>query len=503
MFKMRILGVVFLCFSLLSVNRPAGANECTDALEKISEESYFQFGPNLEFKGLTPEGLKVVSKARDRIRKLYKLFPTQLFDMDAHMHAINVAKLGRWSAILAGPPGGSKTGIVFSLTPDIWAKQVHEMMNETAIIGGQTQKGSEEGVEDINTKGTIVHAKYVLLDELDKANPALLATILSAMNRGERSVYIQGKRVPILTRAFFLSSNATLYELIENFIQRGQGTTGPAFLNRAEFKLYVPNWLEESSQEQLFKISRRVDYLKAISKHTPDAEKELEALKLPQVDWEKLEDVAFTLFKTDDYFDATFLAFINKLRQKTHEDIRTSEQEHQDDPIGHPHVLVPPAEFSTRLMKEISRVVMASSLIDFLLSPLADEANLKKNTSRQIELGPLSLWRSYPVFTAVGPGKVVFNPETRQIIFNGKAGRDGQIQPMDMGQWIANAKDSRDRQELEFMLAAQERFQKTLQEQWNILERSNREAAALSSDLDDVDLESVEFETILHRVTRH
>jgi len=95
-----------------------------------------------------------------------------------------------------------------------------------------------------------------------------------------------------------------------------------------------------------------------------------------------------------------------------------------------------------------------SAFVDFMMSPLANDANIAHLLEHPIMLDPLSLWRSSVVMTTIGPGRsrLVFDPSGEQKI---DVDFDWSIDP-------STARDKREELLIQNLKAEQERFRRTL-----------------------------------------
>src|SRR5690606_14295128 len=114
----------------------------------------------------------------------------------------------------------------------LWYKQIAEDTKPLEIFGGLTTEGAARGQEDRNFKGSAIASEFVLLDEVDKGQPAIMTPLLSLMNTGERKYSVQGRSVVAASRSFHLTSNLTIGQLVERFIANSQDGSGLALINR-------------------------------------------------------------------------------------------------------------------------------------------------------------------------------------------------------------------------------------------------------------------------------
>jgi hypothetical protein len=236
------------------------------------------------------------------------------------------------------------------------------------------------------------------LDEIEKGNPAVLATLLSLLN--EREVLAGGQVIKAKTESVFATSNAILPEIFQQFQESGQRTTAPALLNRFQFKGFVYNWLDANAQAEL--DARRNKKLLCEAFCSCD---ETLNEKPQTINWENLRRFSRVLFFKTPEFLTAYNELANDLRKCTNQAVRDSELKHQKDRYNEPFVYFPSCDWTERLRGQIPESVQMSAMVDFLLSSWADDANLEKMTAEQINLGPTSLWRIYLIATTPSTGK--------------------------------------------------------------------------------------------------
>jgi hypothetical protein len=211
-----------------------------------------------------------------------------------------------------------------------------------------------------------------------------------------------------------------------------------------------------------------------------------------EVDWDEARDLAHALFKPSELLDSVRREFVEEVREKTIQAIRTSEDKNIQNPREEPFVYFPSADYSTRLAGQIPDVILMSAFLDFLDSPLADDQHLKAYVGPQrVELDPLSLWRGYLVMTTVGPGqtRLVIDPKDAakiQIDF------DWQVDP-------TMARDRREQAQIQNLKAEQERFQSILAKHWEALQEDLKLRAQNALKKKDDPLNGISFELVLAR----
>ncbi len=447
----RFFAPMFFVVLVLIFAVPAFAanSKCAEALIKFDSETF-------EYRGLTQQGLQTLKRARDTMRARARLFGNKFKNLDTVHHAGIVARLFKGNMFLYGPPGGAKTDFVNWLMKGekdpSFKLQLHQMITEQAFTGGQNFEATKEGRFELNTKGSLSDFVVALLDEIHNGNSGALASLLSLLS--EREVLAGGQVFKAKLETLFATSNANLPEIFQQFVENGQGSTAPALLRRFQFKAFVYNWLSIEDQAALDQRVQKTRYLEALAKTNPEILKDEVFLEPEPLDWSALRQMANTLFKPGPLFMTVYLEFVNDMRKQTNRAIRESEERHQQNHLDEPFVYFPSADHNEQLRQQIPEIVLMSAFVDFMMSPLADDANLAHLTQNQIILDPLSLWRASLVMTTVGPGntRLVFEPKGKQKI---DIDFDWSIDP-------SSARDGREEALIRNLKMEQERFRLTL-----------------------------------------
>lgn len=466
----RCLRLTFFSLLIFSFSEPAFAtNKCAELLSSVADrgdarseeiaarkKQLIKFDPKtFEYAGLTPEGLQAFKHARDVLRERERLFDSELRNLETVHHAGLVARLFKGNMFLYGPPGGAKSAFVNWLMkgePDTPYKlQLHQMVTEQAFTGGQNFEAAKEGRFQINTKGSLSDYTIALIDEAEKGNPAALSSLLSLLN--ERQVLAGGQVIDARLETLFATSNANLPEIFQQFLENGQGSTAPALLNRFQFKAFVYNWLSPRDQAILDQRVQRRRYLKSLAQTNPEVLKDEVFLEPGQLDWSALRQLAHAIFEPSPLFMTVYREFVNDMREQTNRAIRESEERHQQNHLDEPFVYFPSADYTERLRQQIPEIVLMSAFVDFMMSPLANDANIAHLIEHPIMLDPLSLWRASVVMTTIGPGhtRMVFDPNGERKI---DVDFDWSIDP-------STARDKREELLIQNLKAEQERFRRT------------------------------------------
>lgn len=437
--------VFVLLIGILSLGAFAEHDEAFyQSLARFDEETY-------EFQGLTDAGIEELKKLRDAFRERNQLFGNNFRALDDIHHTSTVARLSESHMFLYGPPGGGKSAalqwMIDGEDGDSFQLQLNQMMTEQAFIGGQNFDAAKAGRFELNTEGSLADYRVAIIDEMEKGNPAALASLLSLLN--ERVVRAGGQQIEAKTETVFATSNANLPEIFQQFVENGQGSTAPALLNRFHFKGFVYNWLAPVDHRFLANLAQNKRKLKALAMAHPEVLKQKEFRNPPKIDWEVARFFAMMLIGFDRYFDTMYNEFSETMRTGTLKAVRESEQRHLENRHAEPFVYFPSFDPSTRLSLTIPYIVIMSAFSDFLLSAEANDGNIELSTSKVQALSPLSLWRCFLVMTTVGPGQTDL-----------KLNEDGKSVEINFGLEIdeAKARDQRERLLIENLKNEQQRF---------------------------------------------
>lgn len=139
----------------------------------------------------------------------------EFFEREDAIRIMLIALVGKFNAVILGPPGSAKTELMFALADSFYdsslqagltrfTRQLNEFVSDADLFGPPNVPAiMAGGYERITTK-RLPDAQLVLLDEVFKAT-TLLNTLLEVMN--ERT-YTNGTMThPIAAHAFFGTSN--------------------------------------------------------------------------------------------------------------------------------------------------------------------------------------------------------------------------------------------------------------------------------------------------------
>ena len=208
---------------------------------------------NGNFIGFTEDGKDIIEKTRQALINRKKAAQEEFKKFESIYHAAHVIRGIKGHMFLYGPPGGSKSHFsdwfLNHENDPSFTISVHQMMTEMVFTGGQVFESTKLGTYKLNTEGSLASYKTALIDEIDKGNPATLASLLGLLN--ERVVRAGSDRINSPLETVFSTSNKNLYEIYEAFKNQLDGTTAEALFNRFLCIAFVPNWLDEEDQEAI------------------------------------------------------------------------------------------------------------------------------------------------------------------------------------------------------------------------------------------------------------
>ncbi|SEJ45708.1 MoxR-like ATPase [Bhargavaea ginsengi] len=131
-------------------------------------------------------------------------------EREAEIEAILVAALARQHILMIGPAGTAKSALVMELSKMIQGTQYFQWLltrfsTPEELFGPLSLKDLEQGVYKRNTKNKMPEAHVAFLDEIFKANSAILNSLLTLLN--ERVFYNDGAPVQVPLMSVIGASN--------------------------------------------------------------------------------------------------------------------------------------------------------------------------------------------------------------------------------------------------------------------------------------------------------
>ncbi|MGE4231899.1 MAG: AAA family ATPase [Bacteriovoracia bacterium] len=196
-------------------------------------------------------------------QSFYDTAVSKFFEVDYAVQGIMAAILSQGNIFLYGPAGGAKTSLsryilnaeLRGLKHDrrdeqlsIFFQQFHKLLPEGVVTGfAKLEDQMQKGEMTYDEYSSMIHRDFVfaILDEIEKANTAVIGKLLSVLN--EKKAFRGGDVVSASLLVAVMTSNKTPAEFVQMF--NGEYKTALAFLDRSISKIYVSN--KFSSPEML------------------------------------------------------------------------------------------------------------------------------------------------------------------------------------------------------------------------------------------------------------
>lgn len=145
-----------------------------------------------------------------KIWSLLKELNNQFAEREEVIEGLVVAMIARQHALLIGPPGTGKSALVTELAQRFMGVNYFQWLltrfsTPEELFGPVSLKDLEQGVYKRNTVGKLPEAHTSFLDEIFKANSAILNALLTLIN--ERQFYNNGAPVRVPLMSLIGSSN--------------------------------------------------------------------------------------------------------------------------------------------------------------------------------------------------------------------------------------------------------------------------------------------------------
>lgn len=145
-----------------------------------------------------------------KIVNIQQALSSQYAEREEVIEGLTVGLIARQHTLLIGPPGKGKSALVSDLTSRITGTNYFQWLltrfsTPEELFGPVSLKELEQGVYKRNTAGKLPEAHICYLDELFKANSAILNALLTLIN--ERLFYNNGAPVQVHLQSVIGSSN--------------------------------------------------------------------------------------------------------------------------------------------------------------------------------------------------------------------------------------------------------------------------------------------------------
>ncbi len=173
--------------------------------------------------GATPRSLPTLLRLQQIGRSLSQSF----CDKDEVIRLMLLSALAGEHLLILGPPGTAKSALVSQFAQQISARYFEYLLTRFSepgeILGPLDVQAFRDGVYRRRGERLLPTAEVVFLDEIFKANSAILNSLLSLLN--ERRLYIGAERIEVPLLALFAASNElpeddSLEALLDRFVLR-------------------------------------------------------------------------------------------------------------------------------------------------------------------------------------------------------------------------------------------------------------------------------------------
>ena len=183
----------------------------------------------------------------DRVRSVQTDLNNALLERETAVEAAILALLTREHLLLLGPPGTAKSLLVRSICERVdstiyFERLLTRFSTPEELFGPLSLAALEQDQYKRITSGTIVESHIVFLDEVFKANSAILNSLLTLIN--ERVYHESGQALPVPLLSLFGASNET----------PGEDGLG-ALYDRFLLRVTVPYLADDDSMRRLLDLS--------------------------------------------------------------------------------------------------------------------------------------------------------------------------------------------------------------------------------------------------------
>ena len=186
-----------------------------------------------------------------RLQQIQQCLNSKFYDRETEVEALMTALLSRQHILFIGPAGTGKSALSGMLGEIIEGSQYFQHLltpfsTPEELFGVLSLKDLEQGVYRRNTAGMLPEAHFSFIDEIFKANSAILNSLLTLIN--ERVFYNNGVPIPSPLMTLVGSSN--------EYIEEGEGLE--ALFDRFLLRYEVDYIREEESFVSMLKDEKEI-----------------------------------------------------------------------------------------------------------------------------------------------------------------------------------------------------------------------------------------------------
>lgn len=161
---------------------------------------------------MTATSTTSVSEARQQVRTLTRALQREFVGRNEAIELMILTAVAGEPLLLVGPPGTGKTALIKTFASRLGLQKgeffdylITRYTEPSELLGPIDLKALREGQYLRRIQGKLPTAKMAFIDEIFRANSAILNTLLSILN--ERRFYQDGQPVPVDTEVFVAAAN--------------------------------------------------------------------------------------------------------------------------------------------------------------------------------------------------------------------------------------------------------------------------------------------------------